>query len=97
MSLITMELKRIWNKVNTPRSRFACPSTGNELTYAIDEGKEDLVNYLIKKNIAIDVERHNHSPLVRAIAKADIDLVKTLINKGAEVNYQSNRKNPSLG
>jgi ankyrin repeat protein len=57
----------------------------SSLYQAIDQGKEDIVAFLIENNIVTpNTESFFETPLLRAVTKKNVMVAKTLLDLGAE-------------
>lgn len=58
------------------------------------KGNSEMVLYLIKKGADVNkVDRFGMSPLYAALYSKDLETAKTLIEKGAHLNYKAEGKN----
>lgn len=67
------------------------------LMYAIEYGKDALIPSLIQPNEINQENYYGKTPLILAIRKGDVNLVKTLVNKGANVNQKNYLGNSPVG
>lgn len=67
------------------------------LMYAIEYGKDALIPSLIQANEINQENYYGNTPLILAIRKGDLNLVKTLVSKGANVNQKNYLGNSPIG
>ncbi|KAK2701221.1 hypothetical protein QYM36_020113 [Artemia franciscana] len=66
----------------------ADPNCAQCLHHAVSEGKQNLCQLLISYGAKVDaLNAHNTTPLFQAIQQNDLDIVKYLLESGADPNY----------
>jgi ankyrin repeat protein len=75
------------NKVN-PNGDLTCPAPA-PLILAIDFGNKEMYDLLVSHGADINVkDPHGYSTLHVAAEKGDLEIVKDLVEKGVEVEYE---------
>jgi len=64
------------------------PDVNQELLSAIDKNEINLVRELISKGADVNFIRHSNTPLIRACALGNLEMIKLLIKEGADPNLR---------
>lgn len=69
---------------------------GPPLYFAVHYGKDDIARLLVEKHADVNARKNTNSPtaLFEAIMRANVEMVKLLVNHGAKVNDKVQNKSP---